>query len=221
MAETTPTQVRWPLVPTILVALAVLTMIGLGVWQWQRKGEKEALIATFERNAAMSSEVAFPAMPPVPDAVLFRRTTIACLEPVAWRAVVGRTVEGATGYRFIAACRTGAEGPGALVDMGVKPEPAPNPAWKGGAVQGIITLSPDQPSLFDRLTGRAAPVPAMLVASDPAPGLSRSAPPDPRDLPNNHLAYAVQWWIFAAAAALIYWLALRRRTVAQGGGAAS
>ncbi len=37
------------------------------------------------------------------------------------------------------------------------------------------------------------------------------APPDPNDLPNNHLAYAGQWFFFALTALVIYWLALRRR----------
>jgi surfeit locus 1 family protein len=31
-------------------------------------------------------------------------------------------------------------------------------------------------------------------------------------VPNNHLAYAVQWFLFAGVAAVIYALALRRRT---------
>ncbi len=30
-------------------------------------------------------------------------------------------------------------------------------------------------------------------------------------MPNNHLAYAVQWFLFAAIAGAIYVLALRRR----------
>ena len=35
--------------------------------------------------------------------------------------------------------------------------------------------------------------------------------PSGADVPNNHLAYAVQWFIFAAAALIIYILAVRRR----------
>ena len=51
----------------------------------------------------------------------------------------------------------------------------------------------------------------MLVAETPAPGLEASAPPSPDEVPNNHLAYAVQWFLFAGIAALIYGIALRRR----------
>jgi surfeit locus 1 family protein len=50
-----------------------------------------------------------------------------------------------------------------------------------------------------------------LHASQPAPGLEPLAPPDPSDVPNNHLAYAGQWFFFALTALVIYVLALRRK----------
>ena len=50
-----------------------------------------------------------------------------------------------------------------------------------------------------------------LVASNPAPGLQASAPPSLDDIPNNHLSYAVQWFLFATVALVIYGLALRRK----------
>ena len=40
---------------------------------------------------------------------------------------------------------------------------------------------------------------------------TRNAPPSIESIPNNHLAYAVQWFLFAAVAAIIYVIALRRR----------
>jgi surfeit locus 1 family protein len=42
------------------------------------------------------------------------------------------------------------------------------------------------------------------------------ARPDPRDIPNNHLAYAVQWFLFATVAAVIYALALAKRLAGPG-----
>ena len=42
-------------------------------------------------------------------------------------------------------------------------------------------------------------------------GLDQLAPPDPRDMPNNHLSYAVQWFLFALTALVIYFLALRKK----------
>jgi surfeit locus 1 family protein len=82
------------------------------------------------------------------------------------------------------------------VDAGWSAAPAP-PQWRGGAVSGTIVT--------DRLHR------IRLVAEEPAPGLQPSAATDPKDVPNNHMAYAVQWFLFALTAAVIYLVALRRR----------
>ena len=201
---------RWPVIPTILVVAAVATMIALGIWQLQRKDDKEALIALYQRNMAMSATVAYPALAPVPDAMLYRKSSVTCLEPVRWDQRSGTDRAGVTGIRMIADCRTGAEGPGVLVDVGIAEDFTP-PKWTGGTVQGTIVPGPEQPTLVERLTGRAVPARAMLVADAPAPGLRASEVPSGADVPNNHLAYAVQWFLFAAAALIIYALAVRRR----------
>lgn len=207
---TEPAPKRWPLIPTLIVLVAVAVMIALGVWQLQRKTEKEALIALFQRNMAMSSLVAYPELPPVSDAFLYRKSSIVCLEPVRWDPRSGTDRKGQAGIRMIADCRTGAEGPGVLVDVGIGDDFAP-PKWTGGTVQGTIVPGPEQPSVMQRLTGNATPARAMLIADQPAPGLRASAVPSAEDTPNNHLAYAGQWFLFAAAALVIYILAVRRR----------
>jgi cytochrome oxidase assembly protein ShyY1 len=58
--------------------------------------------------------------------------------------------------------------------------------------------------------GVVAPGP-RLVADPPLAGLAANARPDPSDIPNNHLSYAVQWFLFAVTALVIYLLALRKR----------
>ena len=103
---------RWPIIPTIIVLCAVATMIALGVWQLQRKAEKEALIALYDRNMAMSSLVTYPKLPPVSDTMLFRKSSVVCLEVVKWDPRGGTDRKGNSGIRMIADCRTGAEGPG-------------------------------------------------------------------------------------------------------------
>lgn len=206
---TTPAR-RWPLIPTLIVGAAVAVMIALGIWQLQRKTEKEALIALFQRNTAMSATVAYPKLPPVTDALLYRKSSVVCLEPVRWDPRSGTDRTGVSGIRMIADCRTGAEGPGVLVDVGTSDDFAP-PKWTGGTVQGTIVPGPEQPSVMARLTGRAAPARAMLIADTPVAGLRSSAVPSADDTPNNHLAYAVQWFLFAGAALVIYVLAVRRR----------
>ena len=201
---------RWPLIPTLLVLAAVAVMIALGVWQLQRKADKEALIALYQRNMAMSSLVTYPELPPVPDAMLYRKSSVVCLEPVRWDQRCGTDREGRSGIRMIADCRTGAEGPGVLVDVGIGDDFAP-PKWTGGTVQGTIVPGPEQPTVIARMTGKAVPARAMLVADAPVANLRASGVPSADDTPNNHLAYAVQWFLFAAAALVIYILAVRRR----------
>ena len=209
-AELTPSAGRWPLIPTILVIAAVAVMIALGVWQLQRKTEKEALIALYQRNSAMSSLVTYPKLPPVADALLFRKSSVVCLEPVRWDPRSGTDRKGTAGIRMIADCRTGAEGPGVLVDVGITDDFTP-PKWIGGTVAGTIVPGPEQPSLIQRMMGKATPARAMLIADKPLPGLRASAVPSAADTPNNHLAYAGQWFLFALAALVIYALAVRRR----------
>lgn len=210
MTEPVEPARRWPPVPTLLVLAAVAVMIALGVWQLQRKGEKEALIALFQRNMAMSSTVAYPELPPVSGAFLYRKSSVVCLEPVRWDPRSGTDRKGKGGIRMIADCRTGAEGPGVLVDVGIGDDFTP-PKWTGGIVQGTIVPGPEQPTVMERAAGKAVPARAMLVADTPAPGLRASAVPSADATPNNHLAYAVQWFLFAAAALVIYILAVRRR----------
>ena len=193
------------------VAAAVATMIALGIWQLGRKGEKEALIALHQRNAAMAEEVAFPVLAPVDDALLYRRSRVTCLEAVFHSQRGGRDAKGASTYQMIVDCRTGAEGPGVLVSIGTDPDPARKLDWQGGEVAGIIVPGPGQPGLIERLSGTSIPARALLLADPPVSGWAASARPAPDDAPNNHLAYAVQWFLFAVAAAVIYVLALRRR----------
>ena len=201
---------RLPLWPTLLVAAAAATMVALGLWQLDRAREKQALVAVW-RGSAGRPPIAFPPLAPVAPHAMFRRSAALCLEVVEWQVEAGRSAKGAVGYRQIARCRTGAEGPGLIVDMGVSADPKARPDWRGGPVSGLITTEPDHNSLVSRALGRAVPLRPMLVADRPAPGLQPSAPPSPDSVPNNHFSYAVQWFLFAGLAILIYWLALRRR----------
>ena len=199
---------RFPPIPTLVVGLAIAAMVALGVWQLQRKTEKEALLAQLAANMDRPA-MAFPRVP-VGDQYLFRRASALCLEVVGWQREGGRSANGATGWRQIAQCRTGAEGPALLVDMGVAGDPKSQPAWKGGPVRGTITHAPSHLPLIAALFDRT-PKPLMLISDTPAPGLLVTARPDLSSVPNNHLAYAVQWFLFAAVAAVIYVLALRLR----------
>lgn len=201
---------RIPIVATVIVAICVAAMIALGVWQLQRATWKNALIARYSANRDLPP-VSFPKFPPVADDMMFRKSQVFCTRVVGWRTDGGVTPTGQAGYRHIASCSTGAEGPGALIDMGVNADPQFKPTWKGGLVDGIITTEPDHVSLIGKLTGKPVPPRPMLVADRPGPGLAASAPPSTDEITNNHLAYAVQWFLFAGVAAVIYVIALRKR----------
>ena len=181
-------------------------MLALGIWQLDRKTQKEALLAQLATNFDRPV-MAFPRYP-VGDEHLFRRATANCLEVIGWRKQGGRSAKGMIGTRQIAECRTGAEGAVLLVDMGVAQDPKTQPTYKGGQVSGTITHAPDARPLIATIFD-TTPKSLMLVSDVPAPGLEVTARPALSSVPNNHLAYAVQWFLFALVAAVIYLLALR------------
>jgi surfeit locus 1 family protein len=187
---------RLPLIPTILVGLAVAVMIGLGIWQLDRRTEKDALLATY-RGAEGKPPMSWPVLPPKEPLPLFRHATGNCLQVVGFRTAAGQNVGGEPGYLIIAECRTGAEGPGMAVELGWSKDPNAGKAYRGGLVSGVI--APDKISRM------------RLVAATPGPGLAASAPPSPDLIPNNHFSYAIQWFLFAGLALVIYGLALRQR----------
>ena len=187
---------KLPLIPTIFVALAALTMIGLGAWQLERRKEKEALLASYAA-AANLPPIGWPSIPPREPLPLFRSATGNCLSVVGYRTAAGQNRNGEPGYLVIADCRTGAEGPGLSVELGWSKDPNAGRNFQGGLVSGAI--APDKLSRM------------RLVAAVPGPGLMASAVPSPAIIPNNHLSYAIQWFLFAGIAVVIYLLALRQR----------
>lgn len=203
---------RIPLLPTLIVAFAIAAMIALGFWQLQRLHEKEALLAVYARNEVLPA-ITLPRF--ADDRALFRKASALCLETVKWETQSGRDAKGRTGWRQIAQCRAGAEGPGFWVQLGVATDPNAKPQWRGGKVSGYITHAPDHRPLIAGLFDHT-PKALMIVADTPLPGLAANSGADLSAVPNNHLAYAVQWFLFAAIAAIIYALALRRRLVAAG-----
>ncbi|KTF70757.1 SURF1 family protein [Sphingomonas sp. HT-1] len=198
---------RIPLIPTILVALAVAAMIALGVWQLQRRGEKHAALQLYAANLLLPT-IRFDGHTDDP-ALLFRHARSACIAVLDWQRQGGRGTQGLQGWRQIATCRT-PEGTLLPVDMGVTRDPLFRPVWAGGAVSGTLTHAPDHRPLIASAFS-SEPRTLMLVSDRAAPGLEPSAPPDLSSIPNNHLAYAVQWFLFAGVAVIIYVLALRVR----------
>lgn len=205
---------RLPMIPTMIVALAAAAMVALGVWQLRRADEKAALLQTLAANQHQPP-IAFPAIP-IGDQLLFRRASAFCLSVTGWTTQSGRDAKGQSGWRKIAQCRTGAEGPGFQVQLGIGGDPNAKPNWKGGKVSGFISHAPSATPLIASMLGGGGPKTLMLVADTPPTGLRANAGPDLSAVPNNHLAYAVQWFVFAALAIIIYAVALQRRQLAPG-----
>lgn len=188
-------KARVPVLPTAVVAIAVAAMIALGMWQLQRRDWKEALIARYLTASAEGGEAPFPRDAAAVEGALFHHANVTCVAVTGQGATSGRNAAGDSGWAQTATCRL-ADGGSADIVLGWSNAPAATP-WAGGLVSGLIV-----PSGKDK---------ARLLADPPQAGLAASAKPDPRDLPNNHFGYAIQWFLFAAVAVVIYVLALRKR----------
>jgi surfeit locus 1 family protein len=180
-----------PVLATLIVGVAVATMIGLGFWQLRRLAWKQELVARYSRAETMNADAPWPSSDAEAEASLYRHATLDCRAVSAPGSISGRSARGAPGIAHTAKC-TLPDGTIAKVVLGWSRDSDPVD-WQGGTVQGILAPGP------------------RLVADPPVAGLQRNARPDPADLPNNHFSYAVQWFLFALTAAVIYAIALRRR----------
>lgn len=187
---------RLPILPTLIVGFAVATMLAFGVWQLQRKAWKEALIARYAAAEGAAGTVAWPRTPEEVEGALFHRSRLKCESVNGLDAAAGRNAQGTSGWAQVAHCRIAGGGTADVV-LGWSQVPQAVASWRGGDVEGLVVPGANRT--------------ARLLADPPQAGLAASGRPDPRDLPNNHLAYAVQWFLFAGVALVIYALALRKR----------
>jgi cytochrome oxidase assembly protein ShyY1 len=201
---------RLPVLATLIVALAVTAMVALGFWQIGRAHWKEALLANYRAGLSAPALYGLPADAPT-DSLAFRRSHIVCRISTAPTQLGGANAQGKTGFRNIVGC-TLIDGRTIMVDIGWMPVGAkPALPSAGQRIEADGLLVPGD-ALARRVLGdqpRATPL--LLVLEGAAPGLEPSVPPSIESVPNNHIAYAVQWFLFAAIAVIIYLLALRRR----------
>ncbi|MEN9718273.1 MAG: hypothetical protein RIQ99_1151 [Pseudomonadota bacterium] len=189
---------RVPILPTLIVLLAAAVMVRLGFWQLDRLHQKEALVARYA--AALHDPRIVPLVAlPVGPGLDYRRVALACPQPSSAEVRAGHNAHGETGWAHSVHCPLGS-GSIAVV-LGWSDNPG-DVVWGGGAVSGVVAPA-----------GAGG---ARIIANPPLAGLAANADPDPADIPNNHLAYAVQWFLFAGTALLIYGLALRKRLAAAG-----
>ena len=184
-----------PVLPSLIVAAAVAIMIALGFWQLGRADEKEALLASYRNVSPDAAPVEYPLTDEGIEQNLYRATMVQCAEVVSKRDIVGTNSVGVKGWAHLATCKltgSGESADEAEVALGWSRTPQ-GPEWSGGEVTGILAPG------------------GKIVADPPLAGLGPLAKPDPADLPNNHLSYAVQWFLFALTALIIFILAVRKK----------
>lgn len=109
---------RIPVLPTIVVAAAVATMIGLGIWQLQRAEWKEALIAEMEATTVE------------------RRDVVTCAIDADPEIRAGRSAAGMSGYRYLVPCNE------LTLDIGWSQRPnALTHVARSGTFAGVRTVS--------------------------------------------------------------------------------
>lgn len=185
---------RIPLLPTVIVLAAVALMVGLGIWQLHRLAWKEAMIARYQ--AAMAMPVLdWSEGVPLGARGDYRRVRLTCQAWGSQQEVGGRNASGQSGWAHWADCVPVSGSVTVVVgwsrDLGARP-------LQPGVVTGYAL-------------GGTGSEPLRIIANPPLGGLEANATPDPRDLPNNHFSYAVQWFLFAATALVIYAIAVWKR----------
>lgn len=172
-----------PLGPTLLVAVALPVLVSLGVWQLNRLAWKEDLLVRLAEA---------PKLPVLHEPVLtrpgldFRRAIVPCrpIGPPAIRG--GRSLRGEVGYSYILRCTE----PHLSLDAGWSPRPDLKPFALAATYPGLLREHPGPDY--------------TLISTRALPPLTPSAPPSVAEVPNSHLSYAIQWFLFAGVLAVIY-----------------
>lgn len=229
----TEARTRFPILLTLLVAVCLVVLCGLGTWQVQRMGWKTALITQAEAAAgqppAPLSDVLTAADPE------FRKGLVVCRGlPTAPYVELQSIHDGEPGTRLISACTPEGMAQAFLVDRGFVPDSNPDrPRVMASTLPLSLTvelrrtpvpggLTPpasegrfygrDNPAIATAL-GAGAPSEFTLFAlTSPNPeiaALIASAPP--AAFSNNHLGYALTWYGLALALIGFYVAILIRR----------
>lgn len=202
--------------------LCVAILIGLGIWQVRRLGEKTA------RQAQIESRLTQPPVPVPADPVAERDQLL----HVAARGQLGdRALHVMTsmrpwgpGFRVIAPLVL-SDGRRVLVDLGYIPDKLKNSSkWSVSHMDGTLEVTgmllwPDEtdgftppPDLQENIwfardvTAMAAALgtsPVLIVAQSGGPGVWPRPDPPRADLRNRHLEYALTWFSLAIGCAVI------------------
>lgn len=208
---------------------ALLTLLGLGTWQLERRGWKAELIGRIEERAA-AVPVPLPARIDDAEAWDFRRVTLGgTFRHDRAMPVIARPREGRAGYELVTPLER-PDGAPVLVNRGFVPMDGLAAVTRP---EGPVTLTgvvrvPRPAGLFqpDNRPGAATWMRVDVAAMVAAAGLTEALPvvvelpPSAGspggvvsrvDLPNDHLQYAITWYSLAGVLTVIFLLSQRRR----------
>lgn len=228
-------------IPTLLTALGLVVLCGLGLWQVDRLAWKRALLDEIESQMA-GEPVPLPEEISDPDAWNYRRVTATGAFRHADEVYVFAAVQGGGWHVYTPLIREDATP--VWVNRGFVPDnDLRNPAERAeGLVDGQVTIegivrtdrqgnafSPENaPAAREFFVPRVAALSAAVGLSDAVPVfVEADATPVPGgwpkggvtrlDIPNDHLQYAVTWFGLAAVLLVIYVIfSLRRGQDRQG-----
>ena len=220
------------LTAAMLAALAVL--VGLGVWQIERLEWKEGLIAKIEtrsKGPAISLEEAAVMAGEGQDLSYYRVRVEGRFQHDKERYLFGVS-DGEAGWHVITPLKT-EDGELVLIDRGFVPSDFKDPSTRAEGqvenevtVTGIVrmpdtqgTFTPDNEpeanqwfwrdlnamtqSMFPEIPGGLAPF-FLEAEKDQVPGGWPEGGQTRLEIPNNHLQYAITWFLLAACLLVIY-----------------
>jgi surfeit locus 1 family protein len=229
----------FPVGLTVAVAIAMTLLVGLGVWQLQRRAWKLDLLARVEamREGPVQPLERALARAAAGEDMEFARVSVDCpgLASARWVELYA-LVEGTAGSRLISACPAPSGGfGGVLVDRGfvadtISARPPAAASSTPVRITGVLRrpeaasfvtpqrkaggrwFTRDVPAMAAEL-GLPRPAPYVLtaeVSSNPEWGALKPLPL-PAEIPNRHLEYALTWFALAATLAGVYLAVVLRR----------
>lgn len=219
---------------SVFTAIGVVILLGLGLWQLERKAWKEALIADLNARLAAPPQ----GLPASPEQTRdeFRRVKVRAQFLPGEQALVYtggsalRPDVSGPGYWVLSPARTAAGI--VVINRGFTPADrkvaAPAPLGEDeitGALRwpdetGAFTPRDEpqnnlwyrrDPEAIAKAKGWGAVAPYIIEQESPQPAGAPKAGPLIVKLPNNHLQYAITWFGLALALACVYLVWLRRR----------
>lgn len=217
-------QFRFRLVPTLLLAVPVPLLAGLGVWQLDRAEQKREQAQTLEQRERQAP-LALTDMKTEGSALRYRRIQVqGSFAPDGQFFIENRRYAGRTGFYVITPLHISGSDVRVLVNRGWLPAPADRTLPAAQVPNGVVQVTgvaetPSAPALVLHDGKDAAQIwgkrwPYMTVELFAAgmtypiqPFVILQSPDDthgftrdwPREMPKEgmHLGYAIQWFAFA------------------------